>query len=122
MDSNAPLTNILEVAVPLLAAAAVATPVVISGLKGRWWVGVVGLVAFVGGFWIIFTTDPPSADFQETAAFEVLNVALNVAFAGGLILMVYGAARSARPESWWDRHRGGVSGAATHLRRHTSRT
>ena len=112
MDSNAPLTNILEVVVPLIAIALIGTPVVISGLKGRWWMGVVGVVGVVGGFVVFFGAfgmTEPSAEFQETFAFQLMNVALNIAFIGGLALLIAGAMQTARPESWWDRHRGGIS-------------
>ncbi len=109
MDSDSALANILEILVPVIALAVLATPVVISGLKGRWWMGLVGLLGFVGGFVIMFGAfgvPEPSEEFQESAVFGVVNWALNIAFIGGLILLIYGAARSPRPGSWWDRNRG----------------
>ncbi len=109
MDSDSALANILEILVPVIALAVLATPVVISGLKGRWWMGLVGLLGFVGGFAIMFGAfgvPEPSEEFQESAVFGVVNWALNIAFIGGLVLLIYGAARSPRPGSWWDGNRG----------------
>lgn len=49
MDSDSVVANVLEIVVPVVAVALLVTPVVISVLKGRWWMGLVGLVGFVGG-------------------------------------------------------------------------
>ena len=109
MDSDSALANILEVLVPMVALAILATPVVISALKGRWWLGVIGLVGFVGGFAVVFGMfgiSEPSAEFQETIGFQITNAALNVALLGGILLLVFASMRRARPGSWWDHHRG----------------
>ena len=77
MDSDSALANILEVLVPMVALAILATPVVISALKGRWWLGVIGLVGFVGGFAVAFgmfgiARVPPFAVFGGTLACHAL--------------------------------------------------
>ena len=82
---------------------------VVSILKGRWWIGVLGLIGFVGGFTVLFGSfgmPEPSEEFQDTVAFQISNAAINLAFLGGLLLLIYGAVRSARPGSWWASHRG----------------
>lgn len=107
MDSDSAIANVLEVLVPLIALGVLATPAVLSALKGRWWAGVLGVAGFVGGFVVAFGafgTPEPSTEFQETAAFQVINAGINVALFGGLILLILSAVRSARPGSWWDRH------------------
>lgn len=108
VDSDSALANVLEIAVPVVALAIIATPVVIASLKGRWWIGVVGLVAFVGGFAVMFGMfgiEEPSEEFQETVVFGIVNAALSVALLGGLVTLVVAAALRARPSSWWARHR-----------------
>ena len=73
--------------------------------------GLVGVVGVVAGFIVLFGAfgvPEPSDEFQESAVFGVVNWGLFIAFIGGFVLLIYGAARSARPGSWWDRHRGAV--------------
>lgn len=86
---------------------------VISGLKGRWLTGVIGLMAIVAGFVVMFGASgipEPSEEFQQTPAFSMVNVAVIASLIGGLVLPISGAARSAGPESWWDVHRRHHSG------------
>ena len=62
------------------------------------------MVGLVGGFVLgfgMFGVPEPSAEFQEPATFQVINAGINVALFGGLILLIFGAVRSARPGSWW---------------------
>ena len=47
VDSDSAIANVLEILVPVIALVALATPMVISALKGRWWMGLVGLVGLV---------------------------------------------------------------------------
>lgn len=84
------------------------TPAVIATLKGRWWMGVIGFVAFVGAFIVtfgLFGISEPSEEFQDTLAFRVGNTALQILWTGGLGLLIVGALLKPRPGSWWDRNR-----------------
>lgn len=108
MDADSGLANVLEIMAPIIAVVGVVSPTVSSALKGRWWMGVIGAVAFVGSFAVLFVGGgvEPSAEFQKKVAFQVVNAAINVALLGGLILLIYGSLRAARSGSWWDRRRG----------------
>lgn len=108
MDSDSALANVLEIVIPALGVALLVTVVVVPILKGRWWMGVVGLPSFIVGFVVgfgAFGVPEPSDEFQETALFGVLNVTLNVLFWGGATLLLLGAFLKPRPGSWWDHKR-----------------
>lgn len=108
VDSDSPIANVLEVLVPVVTVMGLLIPIVVAVLKGRWWAGVLGVVAFVGAFVVVFGLfgiDEPPEEFQRTARFTMLNAALNVAGYGGLALMIYGVVRPARAGSWWARRR-----------------
>ena len=92
--------------IALIALAVLATPAVISALKGRWWMGLLGFVAVVGWLFVLFTfTEDPSEEFQETAVARILELLMQLALPGGLLLLVLGAVLKPRPGSWWDRNR-----------------
>ncbi len=106
VDDSQLLQWLITGVIALIALAVLATPAVISALKGRWWMGVLGLVAVVGWLFVLFTfTEDPSEEFQETAVFRILELLLQLALPGGLLLLVLGAALKPRPGSWWDRNR-----------------
>lgn len=106
MNSDSALANILEILVPTVVLVGLTATLLVSGLKGRWWTSVVGLVALVGGFSIgfgAFGIPEPSQEFQETPLFGVLNLAVFTSFYGGIALLIYCVTRPARPGSWWSR-------------------
>lgn len=108
VDDSQLLQWLITGVIAVIALAVLATPAVISALKGRWWMGIAGFVGFVGAFVItfgLFGIDEPSAEFQETATFKVGEAALNVALYGGIFLLLFGSVRRARPGSWWERNR-----------------
>lgn len=108
MDSESAFANVLEILVPTGAGAGLLALVSVAWLKGHWWMGVAGALVFIVGFVSVFGAlgvGEPSPEFRETLVFQVLNVVLNAALYGGFFLMAYGAARSARTDSWWDRRR-----------------
>ena len=90
-----------------MAVAVIATPVVISSLKGRWWIGAAGATLFVSAFVALFGVvgGEPDAAFQETTTFKVLEAAINIALYGGGLMLILGAAMRPRPGSWWDLNR-----------------
>lgn len=100
--------QITAVIVATTALAVIATPIVISSLKGRWWIGVSGGTIFVTAFVILFGVvgGEPDADFQETTTFKVVEATINVALYGGAFLLILGAAMRPRLGSWWDLNRG----------------
>jgi hypothetical protein len=108
VDSDSAVANVLELVVPVVALAVIATPVVIAALKGRWWIGVAGALLFISGFAVIFGVfvGEPSAEFQETTTFKLTEGAVNVALYGGAFLLILGALLRPRAGSWWDRRRG----------------
>lgn len=89
----------------------IATPIAISSLKGRWWIGFAGALLFLSAFAVLFGVigGEPDTAFQETATFKVVEAVVNVALYGGGFLMILGAAMRPRPDSWWDRNRGAHS-------------
>ena len=108
MDSDTAIANVLEILVPTVAIAGVGAFVLVAWLKGRWWVGVVGAVGFVVGFVFAFGSfgiPEPSPAFPETFTFQVLNAIVVLVLYGGIAMLVFGVAKSARPGSWWDRRR-----------------
>ncbi len=108
MDSDSVAANILEIVVPVVAAAGLGTLVVISALKGRWWMGLIGLIGTVAGQVVVFEAFgvDPSQELMESFLGRVLNISAILAFYGGPVLLVYSAVASARPGSWWNQHRG----------------
>lgn len=102
------MQQLTAVIVATMAMAIIATPVVISSLKGRWWVGATGATLFVTAFVILFGVvgAEPDAAFQETTTFRVVEAAINIALYGGGLMLILGAAMRPRPGSWWDLNRG----------------
>jgi hypothetical protein len=102
------MQQIATVIVATIALAVIATPIVISSLEGRWWIGVTGATLFVAALVILFGVvgGEPDADFQGTTAFKVVEATINVALYGGAFLLIVGAAMRPRPGSWWDLNRG----------------
>ena len=74
---------------------------VVAVAKGRWWVLLLG-VASIASVFVIFTVEP-SASFQETATFKVVEAGLNIALFAGAVTFIYGAAAEAKSGSWWAR-------------------
>lgn len=106
MDSNSALANVFEIVVPAIAGALVVGSVVLAMLKGRVWMSVTAVVIVIAVFVVTFGAfgfPEPSAEFQATTGFTVLNVALNAAGAVGLVLWILAAALPARPGTWWAR-------------------
>lgn len=102
------MQQIGTVVVATIAIGVIPTPIVISSLKGRWWLGVAGGALFVTAFVMLFGVvgGEPSAAFQETATFKIVEAAINIALYGGGFLLILCAAMRPRPGSWWDRNRG----------------
>ena len=107
VDSDSATVNVLEIVVPVVALAVIATPVAIAALKGRWWIGVAGALLLISGIGVIFGVfvSEPSAEFQETTTFKVTEAAINIALYGGGFLLLLGALLRPRAGSWWDRRR-----------------
>jgi hypothetical protein len=102
------MQQIATVIVATVAAAIIATPVVISSLKGRCWIGAAGATLFVSAFVVLFCVvgGEPDAAYQETTTFRVVEAAINIALYGGGLMLILGAAMRPRPRSWWDLNRG----------------
>jgi len=99
------LTTVIAATIAL---AIIATPVVISSLKGRWWIGATGATLLVTAFVVLFGVvgGEPDAAFQETTTFKVVEAAINIALYGGGLMLILGAAMRPRPGSWWNLNRG----------------
>ncbi|MDH3498712.1 MAG: hypothetical protein OEM97_01190 [Acidimicrobiia bacterium] len=113
MELSTAASRVVTIVTAALAAGVLATPVLISGLKGRWWIGLVGALAFLAGFAFIFGAfgvAEPSAEFQETFAFRLLNAGLSIALLGGVGLLLFGVMLPARPGSWQAQRRGRDAG------------
>jgi len=67
---------------------------VIATLKGRWWLGVLGYLGFVGT--ILGVSESPLLSFWPWTG----------VWAVGLTLLIVGVATRARSGSWWDRRAG----------------
>ncbi|MEA3511058.1 MAG: hypothetical protein U9R51_06440 [Actinomycetota bacterium] len=102
------MQQIATVIVATIGLAAIATPAVITSLKGRWWIGVTGATLFVTAFVVLFGVvgGEPDVAFQETTTFKVVEATINIALYGGGLLLILGAAMRPRPGSWWDLNRG----------------
>ena len=79
----------------------VMAPLSVAVLKGRWWVAAV-VIAAVVSLAVVFAVEP-SASFQRSTRFKVVEAGLNIASYGGVATLVYGSAARAKPGSWWDR-------------------
>jgi hypothetical protein len=101
------MQQIATVIVVTIALAAIATPVVISSLKGRWWIGATGATLFVAAFVVLFGVVGGEADaaFQETTTFRVVEAAISIGLYGGGLMLILGAAMRPRLGSWWDLNR-----------------
>ena len=101
------MQQIATVIVATITLALIATPVVISSLKGRWWIGATGATLFVTAFAVLFGVVGGESDaaFQETTTFKVVEAAINIALYGGGLMLILGAAMRPRPGSWWDLNR-----------------
>ncbi len=93
---------LLSALLGLVALAIIGTPAVIASLKGRWWMGVLGVALVVAWFVFAFVLEEPSDEFQETFTFDAVQFALQFALPVGLGLLVVGSFMKARPGSWWD--------------------
>lgn len=93
--------------VAVIAIGVIAAPVVVSWLKGRWWIGLTGAVLFVTAFALLLGVvgGEPDAEFQQTTTFKVVEAAINIALYGGGSLLLFGALFRPRPGSWSDRNR-----------------
>jgi hypothetical protein len=102
------MQQLATVIVTTIGLAVIATPIVISSLKGRWWIGVTGATLFVAAFVVLFGVvgGEPDVAFQETTTFKVVEATINVALYGGGFLLIFGAAMRPRRGSWWALNRG----------------
>lgn len=102
------MQQIATVIVATVGLAVIATPIVISSLKGRWWIGVTGATLFATAFVVLFSVvgGEPDAALQETTTFKAVEATINLALCGGALLLILGAAMRPRAGSWWDLSRG----------------
>jgi hypothetical protein len=64
-------------------------------------------VLFATAFVLLFgiVGGEPTAEFQETTTFKVVEAAINIGLYGGGFLLILGAAMRPRSGSWWNRNR-----------------
>ena len=108
-DTSLSRQQIVSQGIVVVVLAGLAAPVIVAALKGRWWMGVLGFVALVGGIMVVLTLNTePAPEFLEGTLGTSLAILLSLAVPAGLLLLLLGAVRPARPGSWWDRHRSKV--------------